>query len=153
MKLKLTEKDKARFWAKVRKTRGCWHWTAYKLKGGYGQFQLGTHGRPVSGRAHRLVYELVNGPTKLHVLHTCDNPSCVNPKHLFAGTQADNMRDMAAKGRQSSPLTEDEVKMVLELSATMSHRALGRKFKVCKTTISNILSGKNWSSLTGIKPV
>lgn len=92
-----------RFWEKVDK-RGpdeCWLWTASVTKcGGYGQFAIST-GKPK--RATRVVWELVHGaPPGPHmfVCHRCDTPRCVNPAHLFLGTQQDNNRDMFTKGRQ-----------------------------------------------------
>ncbi len=88
-----------RFWEKVKKTRGCWLWTASKQAAGYGSFVVHKGDSPVG--AHRLSYELEIGsiPTGMQVLHRCDNPSCVRPSHLFLGTQRDNMRDMRTKGR------------------------------------------------------
>lgn len=94
-----------RFWPKVDKTPehgpwgDCWKWTASKVKGGYGQFGFQ---RKVM-LAHRVSWELAYGkpPDDLWVLHRCDNPSCVNPSHLFLGTQQDNVRDMFEKGRQN----------------------------------------------------
>ena len=88
---------KKRLWTKVLKTKTCWEWTATKNPDGYGLIKL--EGRMES--AHRLVYRLKNGPIPkgLYVLHRCDVPRCVNPKHLFLGTQADNVRDMFRKGR------------------------------------------------------
>jgi hypothetical protein len=77
---------------------GCWIWTRSKTPLGYGYTTL--NGRRVP--AHRAMYMLANGvslETKQFVCHKCDNPSCVNPDHMFVGSQGDNMRDMVAKGR------------------------------------------------------
>src|SRR5687767_4720826 len=86
-----------RFWEKVRKTDGCWLWTASRNAKGYGQIMY--QRRPI--HAHRVSWQLANGPIPdgLCVLHRCDNPQCVNPGHLFLGTIVDNNRDMFAKGR------------------------------------------------------
>jgi hypothetical protein len=89
-----------RFWTKVNKNgpNGCWIWTAAVDGGGYGNFAL-HKGRFV--KAHRLAYEMMVGqiPEGMNVLHRCDTPRCVNPSHLFLGTQADNMADMVSKNR------------------------------------------------------
>ena len=90
-----------RFWAKVKKTDGCWVWTGSAQHNGYGYLHIGdkTNRKPM--RAHRVSWELHNGPipTGLWVLHRCDNPPCVRPEHLWLGDRTDNMRDCAAKGR------------------------------------------------------
>jgi hypothetical protein len=88
-----------RFWAKVQKGPGCWLWTAYRNRDGYGQFRVG--GR--MSKAHRVSWMLHFGPIPggLDVLHRCDNPDCVNPSHLWLGTDADHTADKVAKGRQS----------------------------------------------------
>lgn len=97
----------ARFWAKVNKEGSvrplagdrCWEWTAGMLPSGYGTFRLSRpRRRPY---AHRFSYELHAGPIPpgMFVCHSCDNPPCVNPAHLFLGTVQDNVDDMKAKGR------------------------------------------------------
>lgn len=91
-----------RFWSKVEKGRGCWLWKADVSTSGYGRFWItGPNARQV--QAHRFAYEDVVGPIPegMWVLHTCDNPPCVRPDHLFLGTQQDNTDDMVAKGRQA----------------------------------------------------
>lgn len=95
----ISEMDKARFWSKVNQTEYCWEWSAYLDKNGYGVFSLGKYSPRVS--AHRFAYMLINGSieTGKVVCHSCDNPKCVNPSHLFIGTHQDNMRDMHVKGR------------------------------------------------------
>lgn len=93
----LKQKSIVRFWAKVRKSDGCWEWIGGRSKRGYGVF--GVNRRPTY--AHRISFGLANGPYDLsfHVLHRCDNECCVRPDHLFLGTHSDNMLDMIAKGR------------------------------------------------------
>ena len=92
-----------RFWNKVDKTsnpNGCWEWTAFIDKDGKG------YGRAYDGNtqmgAHRLSV-IIDGrdPSGKYVCHTCDNPKCVNPTHLFLGTQQDNLNDMKSKGRKN----------------------------------------------------
>lgn len=79
---------------------GCWLWQGDK-RNGYGSVWRGG----VRCYAHRVAYELTHGPipAEMHVCHRCDRPACVNPDHLFVGSQADNIRDMWSKGRGSRP--------------------------------------------------
>lgn len=81
---------------------GCWLWTGSLTANGYGQ--IGRDGGGGVTYAHRASYEMHIGPIPdgLHVRHRCDNPPCVNPMHLELGTHADNMRDMASRGRASN---------------------------------------------------
>ena len=87
-----------RFFQKVKKTDTCWFWVGALNSKGYGSLSVD---RKAIG-AHRFSYSTFVGliPKKMFVCHTCDTPSCVNPKHLFTGTNSDNMRDMIAKNRQ-----------------------------------------------------
>lgn len=86
-----------RFWNKVEKGQRCWKWLGAKKKNGYGNF-----GTPQgTWIAHRMAFLLSAGSinVNLYVLHSCDNPSCVNPKHLFQGTQKQNLEDAKEKSR------------------------------------------------------
>ena len=131
---------------------GCWEWVGSKKHNGYGQINLGGRGKGMA-RAHRVSYELLVGPIHngLHVLHECDNPKCVNPKHLFLGTNADNMKDKIAKGRQGKLSNKEVVaiKEILERFPAMTGigEFLARWFGVDPTNISCIRLGKTWSHL------
>lgn len=95
----------SRFWAKVDRDAEqwtCWLWTGAKSDSGQGQISKGTTARFNQLRiASRAAWELTRGPIPfgLQVLHRCDEPSCVNPTHLFLGTQLDNIQDMLRKNR------------------------------------------------------
>ena len=94
----------SRFWAKVsiRDVDECWPWCGAIVGGGYGRIRVDGRHYP----AHRAAWELFHGekmPKELHACHTCDNPGCVNPHHIFPGTHSDNMRDASAKGRSYNP--------------------------------------------------
>ena len=151
--------EKQRFWQKVRKSGNdeCWEWTAARCRFGYGRFTV--DGRDVA--AHRYSWESYNGkiPDGLLVLHHCDNPGCVNPNHLFLGTQQDNVDDMMAKGRGFFPgpkdktnigrhlrkLSVEQVKQIKKLSAHgFSQSMLGRMFGVTSANISSIQRGITW---------
>lgn len=98
--LKRMAEIEGRFWEKVEKTEACWNWTGALYGLGYGHYRDGSK----KYRAHRYVYEKVFGaiPDGAWVLHHCDNPSCVNPEHLYLGDQFDNARDRDGRGRNAS---------------------------------------------------
>ena len=114
-----------RFFMQVRKhTDGCWEWVGGKAKNGYGSFR-GEQDGVLHHRAHRYSYHYHKGviPDDMMVCHTCDNPCCVNPAHLFLGSAKDNMQDKIAKGRARIPqgekshyakLTEEQVLSILK---------------------------------------
>ena len=145
--MELTE----RFWQKVRKTDSCWLWTSALDTHGYGQFKLG--GR--TKMAHRLV---MGDPKGKHVLHRCDNPRCVNPDHLFIGCHADNMRDMAAKGRGKAPrgeatkmakITEKQAKEVVSrLNNGEKMVVIARMMEISYHIVANIKRGSSWKHLS-----
>lgn len=98
--------EAVRFWAKVEKSTepdGCWLWTAATFHGGYGMFRSREDGRWVMRHAQRVAWAWLRGPIPdgMWVLHRCDTPACVNPDHLWLGTNADNTADRHAKGRDA----------------------------------------------------
>lgn len=141
-----------RFMAKVvKRDNGCWYWSGMK-RGKYGLVRIG--GRRIA--AHRASYQLFVGEISggLLVCHTCDNPICVNPDHLFLGTYLDNYQDMIEKGREVygdrrgsknslAKLTEDDVREIRDSSETQVK--IGKRFGVSQSVISEIRSRKLWS--------
>lgn len=142
-----------RFWRFVKKSNGCWIWTGHIDYKGYGTFR-GYNGKMT--KAHAFSYRLHHGKIprdnshfgRLFILHHCDNPPCVNPDHLFLGTNADNRADVVAKGRKvgNSKLTWDEVREVRRLWQTTEWTQvnLGRVFNVSQATIGHIVRGNTW---------
>ena len=150
-----------RFWSKVDKTEQCWEWTAAKFWHGYGCFGVKVGGKFKTSYAHRVAFEEANGPipSGLFVLHKCDNRACVRPDHLFLGTQLDNMRDCAQKGRKpgkrlfgeqnyAAKLTDAKVKIIKYVGAGLPQQKLAYVFGVSQTMIGSILRGKSWAHIT-----
>ena len=151
---------------------GCWEWVGAKFKSGYGVIVLDRY-----RRAHRVAYESYKGsiPEGLCVCHTCDFPACVNPDHLFAGTHAENMRDMGRKGRASNEnalkaLALDPVKgerhgmsrcteaQVIEMRAMRSEKGItytemAARFGINYSTAAMAVTGKTWAHLPNAQPL
>lgn len=146
-----------RFMSKVmpEPNTGCWIWTASTNIKGYGQFGIGGNQNCVT--SHRVAYEMFKGPIpqKMHVLHYCDNTWCVNPDHLWLGTNLDNVKDRLRKGRGAkgitnsrAKLTELEVKIIRETHAAgFSRTAISRYFKMSLTAMRNIIDRINWKHI------
>jgi hypothetical protein len=130
----------------------CWKWSGAKSEKGYAKLTIG--GRQGFGeRVHRIQYFLCYGDfdESLFVCHKCDNPECVNPKHLFLGTPKENTADMKAKGRESNPpifrgedhpsskLSNKEVIEILKSNDT--YASLSRKYLVSDMTIRRVKKG------------
>lgn len=133
----------------------CWVWKGSDNGRGYGKFEINKR----HCRAHRVSFELFVGPIpeNLCVCHSCDNPGCVNPSHLFLGTRQENMDDKVRKNRQSRirgekqglhKLTEELVYQIREmLEQGHSQRKIAKMFGVSQGAIFFIKSGKNWGWL------
>lgn len=133
---------------------GCWLWIANAFPSGYGQIKA--KGKP--RLAHRVSWELYNGPIPEHdsyhgicVCHKCDNPSCVNPDHLFLGTQSDNVADQVKKGRTNPPKGESQVNAKLTEADVLAIRADPRTYReiapdygITHPHVSDIKNRKRW---------
>lgn len=158
----LSQKDIERFWSKVDRNgpNGCWIWKSANNGAGYGKFYVKDSGKVPYIYAHRLSWELANGPIQngLWVLHKCDNPSCINPEHLFLGTQTDNMQDAAHKGRikqrawplgegnHNAKLKESDVKEIkIMIQNKVALNVIAKKFGVSTQAIFMIKAGISWA--------
>lgn len=151
--------NEERFWLYVEKCDdGCWKWIGGGDKNGYGQFNINR--KPV--RAHRYSYEHHHPLTTpmsgidLYILHSCNNPACVNPAHLRLGTPQDNMNDMTQYGRQPNgekngyaKLNEKQVIEIRERYAAggTSHQKLADQYGVSETTIYRVINRFTWSHI------
>lgn len=148
------EKLLARFKTKIAfgRPNGCDEWIAAKNEEGYGRFLM----NGINRRAHNVAWELACGPIPegMMVCHRCDNPSCVNPHHLFLGSNSDNMRDMLAKGRSGHLKGEVHPKAKLQpadiariRSSLLTNTELAREYNVTRKAIAFIREGVNWRHL------
>jgi hypothetical protein len=153
----LSSSDLLRFLKKVKKVGDCWIWQGFCYENGYGQFNLS----PWEYRAHRVSFRHFSGldPGPIRVLHECNTPACVNPKHLFLGTQRANVQQSHDEGRHSmkgdlhprAKLSEAEVKQILELWFTESNKLseIAKVFPwVSYGTIESICSRRSWAHIS-----
>ena len=137
------------FWNRVEKTDSCWMWKACTNKV-YGIFFPAKKER---WYAHRYSYFLSFGkiPENMSVLHKCDTPLCVNPEHLFIGTQQDNMKDMKNKNRGvkgetqgGAKLKENDIIEIRKKALTMTHAEICKSYNVNRRTIGKIVNYDRW---------
>lgn len=154
-----------RFWklVEIRGDDECWLWTGYKNKAGYGKIHGGEVHNWFPLYAHRVSWDLSHpndtakpGRNADVICHTCDNPACVNPNHLWKGTHKDNARDMIEKGRMRigdrggskngrAILKESDIpKILLSRKQGMQYKDIAKKFGVSISSISDILNGRHW---------
>jgi hypothetical protein len=148
-----TKTIQEKFWSKVTLSgsNDCWLWIGDKDPDGYGRIRSGT----TRIRAHRVSYELFIGAIdkNLVICHKCDNPSCVNPKHLWMGTTQENTSDMVSKERHAygerngqSKLTKKQVDEIKKIYGTGQYtlKEIGKIFGVTYAMVHLIVKNKNW---------
>lgn len=145
-----------RFFRKIVVTDDCWKWVGPVRPNGYGHIQVGGKGSPTIS-AHRLSYQIHKGeiPEGLVVMHSCDNPSCVNPDHLSVGTYKENTADMIAKGRKRTVAPKgtgngkaklnDGLVRYIRQNSNRPHAELARELNLSPNCIRGVKTGRTWS--------
>ena len=137
-----------RFLSKVEKSEGCWDWKGSKKITGYGSF----HYKGKTYCSSRASYELFVGdiPSGMLVLHKCDRSLCVNPEHLFIGTQLDNIKDMVDKKRQQKgeshchhKLTQDQANAIKDDARPQV--IIAKEYNISKGSVNDIKKGRTWT--------
>jgi hypothetical protein len=139
-----------RFWTKVRKTDNCWIWTGAKKQRGYGVIGIGSRNPWYIALAHRVAYELLVGPIPQgkNVLHHCDNPTCVNPEHLFLGDQFDNAHDSMTKGRRVVKFTLKQVREIREkYQDGKTMQVIASEYGTSQGYVSEIVNRLSWRKI------
>lgn len=121
---------------------GCWEWQGSVKSSGYGQIRNPETGRPVY--VHRVMANAAQGDV---VLHSCDNRKCCNPNHLSLGTQAENLADMASKGRGRKGHKLSDCDVLTIMSSSKKGYELAEEFGVSPATISMIRKGRTYGRL------
>lgn len=155
-------KDRLKAMTVTNPKSGCWEWQGIKHNG-YGRTITGsrTDGTRHTVSAHRLAYETWNGsiPDGYEVCHRCDNPSCINPDHLFIGTRQDNINDRERKGRNVVKVGEEQPRAKLTKKTVKearweraykgtSFQKLADKYGVSKSTMQNAINGRTWKCVS-----
>lgn len=149
--------DWPEIYARLQITDSCWPWTGQQDKDGYGYTLREADGKRTRIRIHRRSFEIHHGeiPSGLVVCHTCDNPPCARPEHLFIGTNDDNRADAVAKRRHAfgerngrAFITERDVLLIRAArSEGVKLQILAKHFNVAESTISAIATGRIWTHL------
>lgn len=140
-------------WGKIIVNETCWEWQGSKTIAKYGTIVLEGRVQMV----HRVSWELANGRSVaegLFILHSCDNPSCINPEHLREGTQQDNMDDMVKRNRSHAPRTKwntqestiREIKRLRQQNVTVVE--IAKRLNVGKSLVSHVSSGRTWKHVS-----
>jgi hypothetical protein len=156
----ITEKFTEKFLSNVNidKETGCWNWKGYKNHDGYGYLSLYKKGNRKQVFAHRVSYVIATGyefhkNIDMRCLHKCDNPSCINPDHLFLGTQADNVLDMWNKGRENIVFGNNNEKSlnqskVIDIKRMISEGVpfpnIAKDYNVSENCIKMIAENRTW---------
>lgn len=152
----ILERNRSIFFRSIIMSSGCWEWKLSKSKDGYSRmgwkWRLGNFTKESAHVVSWVLYHNSNVPDGLEVCHSRDNRECVNPEHLFIATHAENIADMARKGRHwnsrgeknpYSKLTEYAVRIIRH--SAMDKNASAKEFGVSRCAINDVLSGRNWS--------